>query len=86
MRLKDEQTVPLEWPGNITYPAREKLKAIGCRWNPEEKRWYVSLERYKLADDMLRRPDIKLDLTDLEQRYKKTDSYSRRVQEDWRKR
>lgn len=86
MRLKDEQLIPIDWPSTCTYPAREKLKAIGCRWNPEEKKWYVSPERFKLADDILRRPDIQHDLTDLEARYKRTDSYSRRVDSDWRKR
>ena len=86
MKLKDEQLIPIELPSSVTYPARDKLKAIGCRWHPEEKRWYVSPERFKLADDILRRHDLRFDLTDLEARYKKTDTYSRRVDQNWRNR
>ena len=28
---------------NVSYAEKNKAKALGARWNPEQKKWYLSL-------------------------------------------
>lgn len=38
-----------------TYDVKEKLKAIGARWYPDEKMWKVPKDRVTEADDIVRK-------------------------------
>lgn len=47
-----EEMVPI--PGK-TYDVREKLKALGARWDPQNKKWLIAKSRLDLAIEIVRK-------------------------------
>src|SRR5882672_6365814 len=45
IRVPRKQTMSLVTISGNTYPVKEKLKALGARWNPDAKAWMVASEK-----------------------------------------
>ena len=53
-----ERLKPTAWAAVIgkTYPVRDKLRALGARWNPERKAWMVPVDSWGRAMRIVKGP------------------------------